>query len=49
MKGDGVCTYTEASLPKGTLLMMTGTVENAQDDTMEGSFIELRPDEYDKA
>ena len=49
MNGDGVCTYTEASLPKGTLLMMTGTVENAQDDTMEGSFIELRPDEYDKA
>ena len=49
MDGDGVCTYTEASLSDGTLLMMTGTVENAQDDTMEGSFIELRPDEYDKA
>lgn len=49
MNGDGVCTYTEGSLPNGTLLMMTGTVENVQDDTMEGSFIELRPDEYDKA
>lgn len=49
MNGDGVFTYTEESLPTGTLLMMTGTVENAQDDTMEGSFIELRPDEYDKS
>jgi hypothetical protein len=49
MSGDGVCTYTDASLPEGTLLMMTGTVENAQDDTMEGSFVEFRPDEYDKA
>lgn len=49
MNGDGLCTYEETSLPEGTLLMMTGTVENAQDDTMEGSFIELRPDEYDKA
>lgn len=49
MNGDGVCTYSEASLPDGTLLMMTGTVENVQDDTMEGCFIELRPDEYDKA
>ncbi len=47
--GDGVCTYEEASLPEGTLLMMTGTVEDVQNDTMEGSFVELRPDEYDKA
>ena len=49
MNGDALCAYTEASLADGTLLIMTGTVENAQDDTMEGSFIELRPDEYDKA
>lgn len=49
MTGDGVCTYAEASLPSGTLLMMTGAVENVQNDTLEGSFIELRPDEYDKA
>ncbi len=45
----GLQTYIDASQPDGTVLMMTGSVENVQDDTMEAVFVELRPDEYDKA
>lgn len=48
MGGEGVCVYREANLAEGTLLMLTGAVENLAADTMEASFVELRPDEYEK-
>lgn len=46
MNGEGVCTYTDAS-SEGVKFMLVGAVENPREDTLEGTYVEVRPDEYE--
>lgn len=45
MNGEGVCLYTDEA-SEGVNLMLAGAVENAREDTMSGTFIEVSPDIY---
>jgi hypothetical protein len=44
MSGEGVCTYVDAS-HTGTF-MLTGAVEKLREDIVDGTFVEVSPDEY---
>lgn len=45
MHGEGVCAYLD-SAHEG-IFMMTGAVENLREDTVEGTYVEVSPDEYE--
>lgn len=44
---NGLCLYREATM-SGCRFLLTGAVENVQDDTCESVLVELRPDEYER-
>lgn len=47
MKGEGVVTYTDRS-SEGVVFMMVGVVESPREDTVSGTYVEVRPDEYEE-
>lgn len=47
MQGEGVVTYTDTA-SDGLKFMLVGAVENPREDTLSGTWVEVRPDEYEE-